>query len=531
MDWSGSGWSSKEVLNEINSIPEVKPPPKFSTTRAQPRNQNGISNVVEGDFHYHNNIENVDFSPGSSVQVDDFYYDYNFINFHEDLSDDFEDEGNDSGDSNSLNTPQEAKPTVSTDGNPNTETTKGPTPTATISTVSKEEKQVDKDLDNMKDGESEAERDSENLDDFLSEDYLLPVFTTRSPLLFPTWRPHTQTERHDDLLWPEKSNTMPDPLRTTAEPFVDVKHGAKVENKYDRFPEDVSADNVTAAPTPPYQTTINTVVTTTKGAPEEEARDGHEYSYNEKSRTKDLSADIFAVQEGTESPEPKTEVQLDERYSEIPQTTSQPILLPTAFTLEDSNTDLTDLNTVYGTVQDSWESNHDLGRNSPPVSEKSVPAPTSFLHISGNPEASHDSTSTGTIVIPPTDLEGVTPPSPADFLPASREHKPTESPLPVRTESDTRPHPSPKDSSSLDYNETVSPMMVKSSGSKPLMNTTISPRQSTTLSPQEKSPTPPTHPPVLSPLPVTLSVNISASTQVVTAAYWLTSNWSTVSLH
>lgn len=511
MDWSGSGWSSKEVLNEINSIPEFKPPPKFSTTRAQPRNQNGINNVVEGDFHYHNNIENVDFSPGSSVQVDDFYYDYNFINFHEDLSDDFEDEGSDSGDSNSLNTPQEAKPTISTDGNPNTETTKGPTPTPTISTVSKEEEQVDKDLDNMK-------------NDFLSEDYLLPVFTTRSPPLSPTRRPRTQTERHDDLLWPEKSSTMPDPLWTTAEPFVDVKYGAEVENKYDRFPEDVSADNVTAAPTPPYQTTINTVVTTTMAAPEEEARDGNEYSYDEKSWTKDLGADIFAVQEGTESPEPKTEVKLDEHYSEIPQTTRQPMLLPTAFTLEDSNT-------VYGTVQDTWESNHDLGRNSPPVSEKSVPTPTSFLHISGNPEASHDSTSTGTEAIPPTGLEGATPPSPADFLPASKEHKPTEPPLPVRTESDTRPHPSPEDSSSLDYNETVSPMMVKSSGSEPLTNTTTSPRQSTTLSLREKSPTPTTHPPVLSQLPVTSSVNTSASTQVATAAYWLTSNWSAVSPH
>lgn len=521
MDWSGSGWSSNEMLNEINSIPEVKPPPKFSTTRAQPRNQNGI-NDFHHDFHYHNNIENVDFSPGSSVQVDDFYYDYNFINFHEDLSDDFEDEGNDSGDNNSLNTPQEAKPTSSTDGIPNTEATKGPTPTATISTVSKEEEQVDKDLGNMKDGESEAE-----MDDFLSEDHLLPVFTTRSPPLFPTTRPHTQTERHNDLLWPEKSSTMPAPLWTTTEPIVDVKYGAEVENKYDHFPEDVSADSVIAAPTPPYQTTIKTVVSTTMGAPEEEARDGNEYSYDEKSRTKDLGADIFAVQEGTESPELKTEVQLDERYSEIPQTTSQ----STTFTLEDSNTGLTDLNTVYSTVQDSWESNHDFDRNSPPVSEKSIPAPTSFLHISGNPEASHDSTSTGTEVTPPTDKEGATPPSPADFLPAWREHKPTEPPLAVRTESDTRPDPSPKDSSSLDYNDTVISMMVKSSGSEPLINTTASPRQSTTLSLHENSPTPPTHPPVLSPLPVTSSVNTAASTQVTTAAYWLTSNWSAVSLH
>ena len=62
IDWSGSGWSSKEVLNEINSLPEAKPPPKYSTTRAQPKNHNDLNNIVEGDFHYHNNVENIDIS-------------------------------------------------------------------------------------------------------------------------------------------------------------------------------------------------------------------------------------------------------------------------------------------------------------------------------------------------------------------------------------------------------------------------------------------------------------------------------------
>uniref|UniRef100_A0A669BGA1 ADAM metallopeptidase with thrombospondin type 1 motif 7 n=1 Tax=Oreochromis niloticus TaxID=8128 RepID=A0A669BGA1_ORENI len=95
-DWSGSGWSSKEVLNEINPIPEVKPPPKYSTTREQPRVHNDLNDIVEGDFHYHNNIENTDHSQDNYVPVDDFYYDYNFINFHEDLSDDFESNGNNS---------------------------------------------------------------------------------------------------------------------------------------------------------------------------------------------------------------------------------------------------------------------------------------------------------------------------------------------------------------------------------------------------------------------------------------------------
>uniref|UniRef100_A0AAZ3RCK2 A disintegrin and metalloproteinase with thrombospondin motifs 7 n=1 Tax=Oncorhynchus tshawytscha TaxID=74940 RepID=A0AAZ3RCK2_ONCTS len=63
-DWSGSGSSSKEI-NEINSIPDSNPLPKHSTTRT------------------------TDNSAKNNVPVDDFYYDYNFIKFHEDISYDF----------------------------------------------------------------------------------------------------------------------------------------------------------------------------------------------------------------------------------------------------------------------------------------------------------------------------------------------------------------------------------------------------------------------------------------------------------
>uniref|UniRef100_A0A8C3GAL2 ADAM metallopeptidase with thrombospondin type 1 motif 7 n=1 Tax=Cyclopterus lumpus TaxID=8103 RepID=A0A8C3GAL2_CYCLU len=158
-DWSGSGWSSKEVLNEIVSIPEVKPPPKHSTTRAQPRS----------NFHYHNNLENVDRSPENSVQVDDFYYDYNFINFHEDLSDDFDGDGK-----------AEAEPTG---GAKESATTKAPSdiftfPKATAYTLETEETR-NTNLDNAKDNGDAATKESmqtnsEDLNDLLSEDYLLP---------------------------------------------------------------------------------------------------------------------------------------------------------------------------------------------------------------------------------------------------------------------------------------------------------------------------------------------------------------------
>uniref|UniRef100_A0A8C4NQ74 ADAM metallopeptidase with thrombospondin type 1 motif 7 n=1 Tax=Dicentrarchus labrax TaxID=13489 RepID=A0A8C4NQ74_DICLA len=216
IDWSGSGWSSKEVLNEINSIPDVKPLPKYGTTRAQPRNQNNLNNIVEGDFHYHNNIENIDRSPENSVQVDDFYYDYNFINFHEDLSDDFEGDGKDSGDSHRFSAPQEAKPTRSVKENAYMET-KAPTATSAISTTSKESMQTN----------------SENLDDFLSEDYLLPVSTTRSPPLSTTQHSQTLKERHDNLWRPENISTIPDLIFTTKEPTQDVKweqYGEEAQN-------------------------------------------------------------------------------------------------------------------------------------------------------------------------------------------------------------------------------------------------------------------------------------------------------------
>uniref|UniRef100_A0AAX7UEN0 Peptidase M12B domain-containing protein n=1 Tax=Astatotilapia calliptera TaxID=8154 RepID=A0AAX7UEN0_ASTCA len=112
-DWSGSGWSSKEVLNEINPIPEVKPPAKYSTTREQPR--------------VHNDLNDID----NYVPVDDFYYDYNFINFHEDLSDDFESNGNISV-SHGLSVSQEVEPTHSVKEDAHIEIAATPTATSAV---------------------------------------------------------------------------------------------------------------------------------------------------------------------------------------------------------------------------------------------------------------------------------------------------------------------------------------------------------------------------------------------------------------
>uniref|UniRef100_A0A4X2L479 ADAM metallopeptidase with thrombospondin type 1 motif 7 n=1 Tax=Vombatus ursinus TaxID=29139 RepID=A0A4X2L479_VOMUR len=71
-EWSGSGASSRELFNEIEFTPSNHIPPFEPLAPGAPGPQD--SNVIVKD----------DFSP--NVFVDDFYYDYNFINFHEDLS-------------------------------------------------------------------------------------------------------------------------------------------------------------------------------------------------------------------------------------------------------------------------------------------------------------------------------------------------------------------------------------------------------------------------------------------------------------
>ncbi|KAJ6662917.1 hypothetical protein lerEdw1_011121 [Lerista edwardsae] len=74
-DWSGSGSSSQEFFNEIDFVPNLLAP-KFSPLAPKAEDLNAI---MEDDFSLGVNRK-------GNVFVDDFYYDYNFINFHEDLS-------------------------------------------------------------------------------------------------------------------------------------------------------------------------------------------------------------------------------------------------------------------------------------------------------------------------------------------------------------------------------------------------------------------------------------------------------------
>uniref|UniRef100_A0A8C9YQS4 ADAM metallopeptidase with thrombospondin type 1 motif 7 n=1 Tax=Sander lucioperca TaxID=283035 RepID=A0A8C9YQS4_SANLU len=344
--------------------------------------------------------------------------------------------------------PQVAKPTGSVKENADMETTRAPSATLIISTISKAtaytlktEEQQNTNLDKIKNSGNAATKEStqmnsENFDDFLSEDFLLPVSTTRSPPLSTTQHSQTLKEAHDEDVWgPE----------TTPETITQVK----------------------------------------------------------------------------------TEVQLDKSASVISQTTSQSTIFPTHFY------------TVYAT-SNSWDTDHDLSTTSLPASETPTPFPIPFLLISGNQEASDDSTSLpGTENIPPTNLEGDAQPSSADSLPATVKQIPTKPAFTEKTGTDSTSRVPSSDSVDFDYNEIVVPPMVRSSsntdpGSSYQLptNSTTTQHRTTPVQHMEAAtpvvPILPTHP-ILWPLPVPTSTPTSASTQENTATHWVTGNWSACS--
>lgn len=150
-DWSGSGASSKEVFNEINTIPHVNHVPRFGigSIRNQPKGKADLNDIVEGDFSHYSHVEkSSENSVADNLLVDDFYYDYNFIKFHEDLSYDFDKDANDVFENLAVKT---------STSSPSTEPTPVPSDSTTKITT------------------------SENNDELFVEDYFLPVITTSKP--------------------------------------------------------------------------------------------------------------------------------------------------------------------------------------------------------------------------------------------------------------------------------------------------------------------------------------------------------------
>lgn len=461
-DGSGSGWTANDVLNEINSITERRPPSRYSTTRAQPPPGSGVNTI--GDFHYHNNIENVDRSPEGSVHFDDFYYDYNFINFHEDLSDDFESDGDGAEGSHTSDTiPQ-------------------------VSAESPEMEKEDANLDPAEDNGRAGAEISEDLDDFLSEDYLLPVSTTRTP---PLRHSQTQDGRNNHVSVPAKDANTPE-----------------VGNGFD-FTADGLPDNAdVSATTPEYKTATSGGPTTPTSTP----------AWND-----GVSVDSYYEESTLISEDQKTSqaVQLDEGASEMPHTTSLSFVLPSGFRLEDLDSDHSDFRSTYTTG-----GHLDLTTASFSTSEESTPSPLPFLQTSGNQQGTGTSTSPGTGTEPPTAVGGATQASPADLLPAVRDSAPTEGPLADGGGAQFSP-PAPWFHLHAP-DESATPDTATGGRSEPPLSTTAGPEQIPTDPPRRDTPTS-TNPSVSLPHSLPTSVQTPASPQATFSGYWITGNWSAVS--
>ncbi|CAF99891.1 unnamed protein product, partial [Tetraodon nigroviridis] len=458
-EWSGSGWSS----NEINSIPEMKAAPRHSSTRAQPTP--GSAADTAGDFHYHNNIEGIDRSPESSVRVDDFYYDYNFINFHEDLSDDFESDGN--GAEGVFGTPQDAEPTA---------------PNATVGTP---------EARNLDPTEDSGDEDSVGLEDLLSEDYLLPVSTTDSPPV-----------RHSQK---EKNGRHGFPAKDVNEAEVEKGLGLTADSLPDNV--DMSATN------PGYHTTLSGVPTSPTSAP---VGNDHVYVYS-------------YYKGSTLSPgnqERFQSVQMEESASEIPRTPSQSVVSTSGFRLGGLEPDHSAFRT-HATGGYSWNTHSNPTSASLSASEDSRPTFPTFLQTSGNQQASVISTSPGTGTKPPTGLEEATRTPPANLLPAAGKYDPTESPVTEGGGAELPPQAPWFDVTAPD--ETLTPITERRPGGNKLPpGTTAVPEQVTTEAPHRGPPTT-THPAVFGPFLLPTSVQSTASAQATFPGYWITGNWSACS--
>ncbi|KAM6943559.1 A disintegrin and metalloproteinase with thrombospondin motifs 7 [Xenentodon cancila] len=518
IEWSGSGWSSKEVLNEINPINEVKPPPKYSPARGQPRAQDP-DDKVEGDFHYHNNIENTEHSQENRVQVDDFYYDYNFINFHVDLSEDFENVEEDSEDNQGFSSQRTETTPIMEDAH--IQTTEAPTVTSTAPTVSivstlKTEKPQSTQADSIKG--SSAQVYSENLDEFLSEDYLLPVSVTLPPLSSSTWLSQTAKKL-------EKSFTPHLLFYNTSTTPPTQEGGGRESKNYD-----VEENRSRGLSEPRVHTSLSPSDVKTTASPLE-MDDEH------------VSADPLGSPMLDTETQVKTQVQLSASVSEIPQPTSHSTDFPVAFTVGDSGVDQNNADTAYTTGGSNvWDINFDFRTMAHPPSETSTPLPVPFQFISGNRQASNDSTSlTGTRMIPPTNPERATQPPPADFLTAAVEQMPENPPSAKTTGRDPISQLPTFDWTDFDDGDILMSSMERSSISSrpgPPHQTPTSTESTAPLSstPGQHAgpPTPavpifPTHPWSLWLPPVPTSVQTSASTYVTGAAFWVAGNWSACS--
>lgn len=496
------------MLNEINAIPEVKPSSKHIPTRGQPRTHKDRNYIDEGDFNYHNNIENND-PQEISVPVDDFYYDYNFINFHEDLSDDFESDENSEG-SNGFGPLLETKPTPSVEENAHMGTTRAPEShptTLKVHTLTTEEPQSTK-TDSRK--TSSEEVNYENLDAILSEDHLLPVSPTLSSPKSTTENPQAVEDK--SLRWPKSPTSMPSLLFTTKLPALNETW--RPSNAEDNHSERLTVTLTHGAPSKHQTTDAATTVSSPElvddyiSAEQQDAENSERF--------------------GSPSPTAATQVRTELDDSEIPQMTSLSTKIQVALTVEDL-----DLNSNhFSTSADKfWYTDSDLTAASPPSSEESSPPPTTFLLVSGHIDTSDDYLSlTGTENRPNTKPQGAREIPAADLQTATMDF--TYPVFPETTGINPTSQPPLFQLNDLDHNEIpITSVAGSSIDSQPGTSkvTSATPKHSSALATHMKStaaPVLPTHTQRLWPN----SLQTSASPYVTEAGFWVAGNWSTVSL-
>ncbi|KTG36370.1 hypothetical protein cypCar_00009479, partial [Cyprinus carpio] len=182
-NWSGSGASSKEVFNEIKVIAH------FSTTRNQARGNADPNDIIEDDFSHYSHVEkSSDNSIVKNLQVDDFYYDYNFIRFHEDLSYDLDKAENYMFDNSGIK-----------HGDISLTEADVPITTSSPSTTADEHSTTTMRSDSITNKGTESHEPQkkdvldENNNELFAEDYFLPVITTTetssaATKLFSTWK-------------------------------------------------------------------------------------------------------------------------------------------------------------------------------------------------------------------------------------------------------------------------------------------------------------------------------------------------------
>ncbi|XP_070985811.1 A disintegrin and metalloproteinase with thrombospondin motifs 7-like [Oncorhynchus clarkii lewisi] len=551
-DWSGSGSSSKEI-NEINSMPDSNPLPKHSTTRAQPRAPNNLNNIIPHPNHIDKTTDN---SAKNNVPVDDFYYDYNFIKFHEDISYDFGlgNNGKDLVDDPGPDPQQEPQPSSSAEEHVYRETTTDPsTATSPISTTFKTtpfirevEEPQDPNLDNAEiDGRlqtekpNEVEREEEDL--LLSEDYFLPVSTTPSAPVLETRFSQSWKETNGNFGWPHYLSTASSPVPTSMGTTENTPGPQSEENddeNTDPFvPFDVKDSNVgttiectTTAPVS-HDYEDGTVPTTMV----EEVKEVGVLDYNSHQETA-IGLQSPGYQDEKESPLPpldppspgpvfEFETYEDSFFtttlSQWEATTSLPYEPPAPDSTGDYNGFFPgepDFDQQDFEVEPKADSEVNLGVTdsdftvtSRPVPQEphlppSPPPPLSHS-LSGNQEnIKHSTSTTGSDSPPPTHLEG-DPQSPPPSMLAETEpatvqletdisaQSSTTGPTPSKRANAGPPVPSPYGWSEIDYNEILIPPMLRSRGMDPSL-TYQPPVDVTTTTPQDGTkPMPPAQSP------------------------------------